>query len=158
MERRSGKYFGAGTALGQISLATGGTLTLKRSANHVVLVRLTLDQFIFWPKLPPNAGFGIKNLKKNSGVTLPDLPQREGATPSRTNPHNGYTPCVGRKLPRCWDLGLGNRSPKSKFTTTPLLTTTAYITRQLSRARRCGVIMPVWSVGTRQWRYEGAWK
>ena len=34
-------------------------------ANHVVLVRLTLDQFIFWPKLPPNAGFGIKNLKKN---------------------------------------------------------------------------------------------
>jgi len=27
-ERRSGKYFGAGTALRQISLATGGTLTL----------------------------------------------------------------------------------------------------------------------------------
>jgi len=81
VERRSGKYFGAGTALGQISLATGGTLTLKRSANHVVLVRLTLDQFIFWPKLPPNAGFGIKNLKKNSGVTLPDLPQREGRPP-----------------------------------------------------------------------------
>ena len=27
----------------------------------------SLDQFIFWPKLPPNAGFGIKNLKKNSG-------------------------------------------------------------------------------------------
>jgi len=23
----------------------------------------------------------------------------------------------GRKLPRCWDVGLGNRSPKSKFTT-----------------------------------------
>ena len=35
-------------------------------AHHVVLVRLTLDQFIFWPKLLPNAGFGIKNLKKNS--------------------------------------------------------------------------------------------
>jgi len=33
-------------------------------ANHVVLVMLTLDQFIFWPKLPPSAGFGIKNLKK----------------------------------------------------------------------------------------------
>jgi len=24
------------------------------------------------------------------------------------------------RLPRCWALGLGNRSPKSKFTTTPL--------------------------------------
>ena len=24
------------------------------------------------------------------------------------------------KLPRCWDLGLGSRSPKSQFTTTPL--------------------------------------
>jgi len=57
-----------GAPFRQISLATGGTLTLKRSgssANHVVLVRLTLGQFIFWPKLPPNAGFGIKNLKKN---------------------------------------------------------------------------------------------
>jgi len=32
-ERRSGKYFGAGTALRQISLATGGTLTLKRSGK-----------------------------------------------------------------------------------------------------------------------------
>jgi len=159
VERLSGKFFGAGTALGQISLATGGTLTLKRSANHVVLVRLTLDQFIFWPKLPPKRGiWHQKSPKKISGVILPDLPQREGATPSSTNPHHGYTPCVGRKLPRCWDLGLGNRSPKSKFTTTPLLTTTAYITRQLSRARRCGVIMPVWSAGTRQWRYEGAWK
>ena len=55
-------YLGNGR---QISLATGGTLTLKRPANHVVLVRLTLDQFVFWPKLPPNAGFGIKNLEKN---------------------------------------------------------------------------------------------
>ena len=27
------------------------------------------------------------------------------------------------QLPRCWDLGLGNRPPKSKFTTTPLLPT-----------------------------------
>ena len=28
---------------------------------------LTLGQFIFWLKLPPNAGFGIKNLKTISG-------------------------------------------------------------------------------------------
>jgi len=102
VERRSGKYFGAGTALRQISLATGGTLTLKRSgssANHVVLVRLTLDQFIFWPKLPPNAGFGIKNLQKNFRGDAPGLLQREGATPSRTHPQHGYTPCAGAQAP-----------------------------------------------------------
>jgi len=76
VERRSGKYFGAGTALRQISLATGGTLTLKRFgiAYHVVLVRLSLDKFILWPKLPPNAGFGIRNLKKISAVTPSDPP------------------------------------------------------------------------------------
>jgi len=85
VELRSGNYFGAGTALRQISLATGGTLTLKRSGSHVVLVRLTVDQFIFWPKLSPNAGFGIKNLKKNSGGDTLGPFQREGATPSRTH-------------------------------------------------------------------------
>jgi len=37
----------------------------KQFTNHVVLVSLTIDQFIFWPKLPTNAGFGIKNIKKN---------------------------------------------------------------------------------------------
>jgi len=45
-------FFGAGTALWQISLATGGTLTLKHSgkSRHTVLNRstVTLDQFIFW--------------------------------------------------------------------------------------------------------------
>ena len=51
-------------------------------ANHVVLVRLTLDQFIFWPKLPPNAGFCIKNLRKKiSGGDTPEPPQREGGDP-----------------------------------------------------------------------------
>ena len=33
VERRSGKCFGAGTALRQTTLATGGTLTLKRSGK-----------------------------------------------------------------------------------------------------------------------------
>ena len=33
VERRSGKYFGAGTALRQMSLAAGGTLTPKRSGE-----------------------------------------------------------------------------------------------------------------------------
>ena len=32
-ERRSGRYFGARMVLQQISLATGGTLTLKRSGK-----------------------------------------------------------------------------------------------------------------------------
>jgi len=72
---------------------------------------LTLDQFIFWPKLHPNAGFGIKNLKKISRRWYPRTP----------SPH-GYTPCVGAQgFPL-----LGPRSrkpfPTSKFTTTPLLT------------------------------------
>ena len=80
-------------------------------ANHVLLVRLTFEQFIFWPKLPPNAGFGIKNLKKIFWG-CPPAPTPSTAT-CRERGHN---------LPRCWDLGLGNRSPKSKFTTTPLLT------------------------------------
>jgi len=125
VKRRSGKYFGAGTALRQISLATGGTLTLKRSGKSrcSILVRLTLDQFIFWPKLPPNAGFGIKNFKKKiSGGDTPDpFSGRGRPPPARTHPQHGYTPCEGAQAPRCWDLALGKRSPKSKFTTTPLL-------------------------------------
>ena len=75
--------FGAGTALRSVP------------ANHVVLVRLTLDQFIFWPKLPQIAGFGIKNLqKKFSGVT-PRPPQQERAIPSRTHLQHDYTSCAG---------------------------------------------------------------
>jgi len=120
VERRSGKYFGAETALRQISLATGGTLTLKHS---VVFVGLTLDQFIFWPKLPPNVAFGIKNLEKKilfPGVTPPDLLSGRGRLPPAPTPSTATRRERGRKLPRCWDLSLGNRSPKSKFTTAPL--------------------------------------
>jgi len=60
---------------------------------------LTLDQFIFWPKLPPNAGFGIKNLKKIFRGDTPGSPQREGATLSRTHPRHGYTPCAEAQAP-----------------------------------------------------------
>jgi len=111
VKRRSGKYFGAGTALRQISLATGGTLTLKRSGKSrcSILVRLTLDRFIFWPKLPPNAGFGIKNLKENFRGLHPGPPQRKGTTPSRTHPQHGYTPCEGAQAPPL--LGLSSRKP-----------------------------------------------
>jgi len=118
------QYFGAGTALRQISLATGGTLT----PNRFVLVRLTLDQFIFWPKLPPNAGFGIKNLQKN--FRPPPAPTPSTATRRER----------GCKLPRCWDLGLGNRSPKSKFTTTPLDTRCYFNVRCMSLSAVCQCI------------------
>ena len=68
-------------------------------------------------KLPPNAGFGIKNLKKFSGGNYTG-PGR-GQPPPASSPSTATCRALGRKLPRCWDLGLGNRSPKSKFTTTP---------------------------------------
>jgi len=44
-------------------------------------------------------------------------------TPSRT----ATCSARGCKLPRCWDLGLGNRSAKSKFTTTPLMPTSFHL-------------------------------
>ena len=92
-------------ALRQISLATGGKLHRSVPANHVVLVRLTLDQFIFWPKLPPNAGFGIKNVKKFSGGNTPSA---GGGDPSRTHLQHSYMPCAGVQAP----LLLGPRSRK----------------------------------------------
>jgi len=106
--------FGAGTALRQIglSLATGGTLTLKRSGQitPLVLVRLTLDQFIFWPKLLPKRGiWHQKSPKKISGGDTLGPPQQEGATPSRTHPQHGYTPCAGAKVPPL--LGPRSRKP-----------------------------------------------
>ena len=69
---------------------------------------------------PPNAGFGIKNLKKIPGVTPPDPVSGRGRPPPASTLSTATRRARGRKLPRCWDLGLGNRSPKSKFTTTPL--------------------------------------
>jgi len=101
VERRSGKYFGTGTALRQISLATGGTLTLKRSG-----------------KLPPNRGIWHQKSQKNfPGVTPPDPLSGRGRPPLAPTPSTATRRARGRKLRRCWDLGLGNRSPKSKFTT-----------------------------------------
>jgi len=87
--------FGAGTALRQIglSLATGGTLTLKRS-GQITSYSLGWPSISLFsgPNCSPNAGFGIKNLKKISGGDTLGPPQQEGATPSRTHPQHGYTP------------------------------------------------------------------
>jgi len=88
--------FGAGTALRSVR------------ANHVVLVRLTLDQFIFWPKLPQIAGFGIKNLKKKfSGVTPPDPLSRSGRSPPASPPARLHVVRGGASSPV-----LGPRSQK----------------------------------------------
>jgi len=71
VERRSGKYFGAGTALRQTLLATGGTLTLKRSGKSRRTRSVDPRSVYFLAQIAPNAGFGIKNLKKSFGVTPP---------------------------------------------------------------------------------------
>jgi len=82
VERRSDKYFGAGTALRQISLAAGGTLTLMRSgkSRRSLLVRLTLEQFIFWPKLPQTRDLASKISKIFPGGT-PRTPSARGGDP-----------------------------------------------------------------------------
>ena len=103
-------------ALQQIMLATGGTLTLKRSGKwRRILVRLTLDQFIFWPKLPPNPEFCIKNLKKFSEGDTQDPLSGRGRPPPASTPNTATRRARGRKLPRCWDSGLWNHSPEIKI-------------------------------------------
>jgi len=66
--------------------------------------------------------FGIKNLKKFPGVTPPDPLSGRGRPRPAPIPSTATRRARRRKLPRYWDIGLGNRSPKSKFTTTPLNT------------------------------------
>ena len=79
-------------------------------ANHVVLVMLTLDQFIFWPKLPPKRGiWHQKSPKKIFRGWHTRTPQREGATPSHTHPQHGYMPCVAAQAPPL--LGPRSRKP-----------------------------------------------
>jgi len=97
--------------------------------RQITSYSLTLHQFIFWSKLPQTRDLASKISKKFPGVIPPvDPPQRQGATPTRNTvpaptPSTATRRARGRKLPRCWDLGLGNRPPKSKFTTTPLIST-----------------------------------
>ena len=68
------------------------------------------------PNCPQTRDLASKISKKFPGVTTP---QREGSTPPAPTPSTATRRARGRKLPRCWDVGLGNRSPRSKFTTTP---------------------------------------
>jgi len=59
----------------------------------------------------------MKNLQKFSGGDTPDPLSGRARPPPAPTPSTATRRARGRKLPRCWDLGLGNRSPKSKFTT-----------------------------------------
>ena len=61
--------------------------------------------------------------KKFQWVTPPDALSGRGRPPPAPSRSTVTRRARGRKLPRCWDQGLGNRSPKSKFTTTPLMRT-----------------------------------
>ena len=118
MERRSGKYVGAGTALRQISLATGGTLTPKRSGKSRRSLLVDPPSVYFLVQIAPNAGFGIKNLKKISGGDTPGRPpSAAGGDPhpqhrARTHSQHGYTPCAGAQAPPL--LGPRSRKPFPK--------------------------------------------
>ena len=75
------------------------------------------------PNCPQTLDLASKISKKFSGVTSPDPLSGRGQPPPAPTPSTATRHARGRKLPRCWDLGLGNRSPKSKFTTAPLVAT-----------------------------------
>ena len=78
----------------------------------------------FLAQIAPKRGiWHQKSLKKFPGVT-PRTPSAEGGDPLPHPPSTATRRARGRKLPRCWDLGVGNRSPESKFITTPLLSNT----------------------------------
>jgi len=89
-------------------------------------VRLTPISLFSGRNCPQTRDLASKISKKISGGNTPGPCQREGATPPAPTPSTATRRARGRKLPRCWDLGLGNRSPKSKFNTT----------RRLLRRRR----------------------
>ena len=112
MERRSGKYFGAGTTLRQISLATGGTLTLKRSVKSRCTRWVNPRSVYFLAQIAPKRGIlHKKNQKKISGGDTPDSLSGTagGGDPLPHPPQNGYTLCAGAQAPPL--LGPRSRKP-----------------------------------------------
>jgi len=73
------------------------------------------------PNCPQTRDLASKISKKIPGVTPPDSLSRRGRPPPT------LAPVRGRKLRRCCYLGLGNSSPKSKFTTGPVTHMLCYI-------------------------------
>jgi len=49
------------------------------------------------------------------------------------HPQHGYTPSAEALLPRCWDLGLGNRSPNQNLVLHPCTTYTRGGVRRIAR-------------------------
>jgi len=99
VERRSGKYFGAGTALRQISLAAGGTLTLKRSGKSRRTRQADRRSVYFLAQIAHKRGIWHQKYQKNFRDDTLGPPQREETTPSRNHPQHGYTPCAGAQAP-----------------------------------------------------------
>ena len=124
MERRSGKYFGAGTALRQISLATGGTLSLNEVFRQITSYLLVY----FLAQIAPKCGiWHQKSQKKFPEVIPPDSLSGRGRPPPAPTPSTATRRARGCKLPHCWDLGLGYRSPNQNLPLNPC--TEVYIHR-----------------------------
>ena len=107
-----------GTALRQISLATGGTLTLKRSGKSRGTRSVDPRSVYFLAQIAPKRGIWHQKSQKNFWGWDPKLPQQEWWPPP--TPSTATRRARWRKLPRCWDLGLGNRSPNKHFHYTPV--------------------------------------
>ena len=71
------------------------------------------------PNCHQTRNLASKISKKFPGVITPNSLSGKGRPPPAPTLSTATRRARGRMLPRCWDLGLGNRSPKSKFTTTP---------------------------------------
>jgi len=106
VECHSGKYFGAGTALRQISLATGGKITPKRSGKSRCTRSVDPRSVYFLAQIAPKCGIWHQKPKKIIRGC-----QREEASPSRAHPQHGYTPwpCTGAQAPSL--LGPRSRKP-----------------------------------------------
>jgi len=72
VQERGGKYFGAGKALWQISLATGGTLTLKRTGKSRRTRYVDPRSVYFLAQIAPKCGIWHQKSKKN----FPPTPAR----------------------------------------------------------------------------------
>jgi len=81
--------------------------------------RRVLRLHYFLAQIAPKRGiWHQKSPKKFPAVTPLEPLSGRGRPPPAPIPSMATRRARGRKLSRCWDLGLGNRSSKSKFTTT----------------------------------------
>ena len=81
------------------------------NANTAALRQIT-SYSLAWPSISLFSGPICPQTRDLASKTSKNSPAPTPSTHTRR--------ARGRKLPRCWDIGLGNGSSKSKFTTTPL--------------------------------------